>query len=82
LYDGRLKMTVKKTKCKSAKNTEPWYALNDEDILTVAEELEIKLSEEQIKKIKDIVPDYIDWFGAIETAINDICSQTRISASR
>ena len=63
-------MTAKKTRRKSAKITEPWYSLNDEDILTVAEELEIKLTKEQIERIKDIVPDYIDWFGAIESAIN------------
>jgi len=47
-----------------------WYGLTDEDIQTVADELEIKLSKSRMKKIKELAPDYIDWFSAIEMAIN------------
>jgi len=49
-----------------------WYALNDEDIRTVADELEVKLNGTQIKKIKERTPDHIDWFGAIEMAITEV----------
>jgi hypothetical protein len=48
---------------------EPWYSLEDEDILTVAENMEVKLTKAEILKVKELAPDYIDWFSAIENAI-------------
>ena len=49
-----------------------WYALNNEDIHRVADELDVKLNRTQIKKIKERAPDHLDWFGAIEIAINEV----------
>jgi hypothetical protein len=46
-----------------------WYALSNEDIQVVADDLEVKLNRAQIKVVQDIAPDYLDWFGAIEFAI-------------
>jgi hypothetical protein len=46
--------------------------LSDDDIHTVAEELDVNLNRAQINKIRDLAPEYIDWFGAIETAINEV----------
>ncbi|MFA5064074.1 MAG: hypothetical protein WC566_01225 [Dehalococcoidia bacterium] len=51
-----------------------WYTLNNDDIQTVAEELEVKLSKAQIKRIRELAPEHIDWFGAIEMAINEVIS--------
>jgi len=48
-----------------------WYTLNDDDIKTVAGELDVNLNRAQIKQIKEAAPHYLDWFGAIEQAIND-----------
>ena len=48
-----------------------WYTLNDYDIKTVADQLDVNLNRAQIKQIKEAAPDYLDWFGAIEQAIND-----------
>lgn len=31
--------------------------------------MEIKLTKAEIRKVKDVAPDYIDWFSAIENAI-------------
>jgi hypothetical protein len=50
-------------------SVEPWYSLEDQDILDVAEDMEVKLSKSEILKVKELAPDYIDWFGAIENAI-------------
>jgi len=50
-------------------STKPWYSLEDEDILTVAENMEVKLTKAEILKVKELAPDYIDWFSAIENAI-------------
>jgi len=49
-----------------------WYTLNNKDIHTVANELDVKLHRAQIKKIKELASDYLDWFGAIEIAINEV----------
>ena len=53
------------------------YSLEDDDILMVAEDLEVKLSKAQVEKIKEIAPDYIDWFGAIEAAIQEVVRKRR-----
>ena len=50
-------------------NIEPWYLLEEQDILRVVDEMEMKLSKAEIIKAKELAPDYIDWFGAIENAI-------------
>ncbi len=49
-----------------------WYKLSNEDIHTVADELDIKLNNTQIKEIIERAPDHLDWFGAIEIAINEV----------
>ena len=47
------------------------YSLNVEDIQQVAQEvLERKLTQKEISLIEDTIGDYIDWFDAIESAIN------------
>jgi hypothetical protein len=48
------------------------YSLNIEDLQTVAEEtLNRKLSATEIDLVKDKVGDYIPWFDAIQSAIED-----------
>jgi len=48
------------------------YYINVEDIQTVAEEkLGRDISEEELKLVEDKVGDYIGWFEAISTAINN-----------
>jgi hypothetical protein len=42
-----------------------------EDIQTVAQDvLERDLTEKELALVEESVGDYIDWFGAIESAIN------------
>ncbi|MGA2157969.1 MAG: hypothetical protein ABSG90_01995 [Dehalococcoidia bacterium] len=65
-------MAVEKAKQKIVTAPEPWYCLNDDDILMVAEEMDLKLNKAQITKVKNRAPDYIDWFSAIESAIAEI----------
>ncbi len=48
------------------------YSINVEDIQTVAvEEIQRQLTADEIKKVEQKVGDYIDWYGAIEMAINN-----------
>lgn len=48
------------------------YSLNVEDIQTVAlEEIERKLSSEEIKKINKSIADKINWYDAIANSINE-----------
>jgi hypothetical protein len=47
------------------------YSLNIEDVQTVAlEEIDRKLTATEIEKIKDLIGENIDWYGAILDAIN------------
>jgi hypothetical protein len=46
------------------------YSLNVEDVQNVAREiLKRKLTDKEILLVEDSVGDYIDWFSAIEHAI-------------
>ena len=46
------------------------YSINIEDIQNVAEEkLGRKLSKKELKIVEDKVGDYIDWYGAIDMAM-------------
>ncbi len=65
-------MAVKKVKHKTITAPEPWYSLNDDDILMVAEQMDLELTKAQITKVKNRAPDYIDWFSAIESAVAEI----------
>lgn len=48
------------------------YSINIEDIQAVAEEeLDRELTPKEIKMVEDKIGDYIDWFGAISSAIKD-----------
>ena len=48
------------------------YKLTVEDIQTVADEMfDRNLSNEEIEKVEDRIGDYINWYDAIENAIND-----------
>ena len=48
------------------------YSINIEDIQNVAEEkLGRKLAENELKIIEDKIGDYIDWYGAIDTAMQN-----------
>jgi len=48
------------------------YSINIEDIQNVAEEEHgRKLSEKELKIIEDKIGDYIDWYGAIDFAIQN-----------
>ena len=48
------------------------YLLNIEDIQTVSiEELNRELSEEEIEKIRDLIGEKIDWYGAILDSIHE-----------
>lgn len=48
------------------------YELIDEDVQNVSEEvLGKKLNQSEISRIKDVIAEKIDWFDAIESAINE-----------
>ena len=59
------------------------YSINIEDIQNVAEEeLGRKLSERELKIVADKIGDYIDWYGAIDLAIqNGILNRGENAAS-
>ncbi len=47
-----------------------FYSLNEEDIQNVAsQEIERKLSETEIERIKDLIASNINWYDAIANAI-------------
>ena len=55
------------------------YYLNEEDVQTVAvEELGRNLSSEEIKKIKDLIAEKINWYDAIAEAINEKISAVSV----
>lgn len=60
------------TKININNTNESWYSLDEEDILTVAEEMDVKLNKAQINKVIELAPEYINWFEAIEAAINNV----------
>ena len=48
------------------------YYMNAEDVQTVADEcLNRRLSDDEIEMIEDAIAERVDWFGAIEGAIQD-----------
>ncbi|HLE26345.1 MAG TPA: hypothetical protein VI935_11975 [Thermodesulfobacteriota bacterium] len=48
------------------------YSINIEDLQTVAEqELERELTDEEIKDVEKRLGDYIDWYGAIASTLNE-----------
>jgi hypothetical protein len=48
------------------------YSINIEDVQNVAEEeLARKLTKNELKIIEDKIGDYIDWYGAIDTVIQN-----------
>lgn len=48
------------------------YSINIEDVQNVAEEeLGRKLTKKELKIIEDKLGDYIDWYSAIDTAIQN-----------
>lgn len=52
------------------------YELIEEDVQNVSEEvLGRKLNQSEMSKIKDVIAEKIDWFGAIETAINKVITE-------
>ena len=49
------------------------YSINVYDLQNVAaQELDRELTEEEIEFIEKRLGDYIDWFGAISSAINEL----------
>lgn len=59
------------------------YSINIEDVQNVAdEELGRELSESELKIIEDKIGDYIDWYDAIYSAIqNEVLNVTEHPAS-
>lgn len=54
-------------------NDKTIYSLNEEDVQTVAlQEIERKLSPEEIKKIIPSIEKKINWYDAIADSINEI----------
>lgn len=54
------------------KKTKIIYSLNEEDIQTVAlQELERKLSPEEIKKVIPVIEQKINWYESIADSINE-----------
>jgi len=48
------------------------YSISIEDVQNVAEEeLGRKLAKKELKMIEDEIGDYIDWYGAIDIAIQN-----------
>ena len=57
-------------------NSKIIYSINIEDVQTVAkQELKRKLSEEELKMVELKLGDYIDWYEAINTTINEIAKE-------
>ena len=49
------------------------YSINIEDIQTVAEqELDRKLTEEELRLVENKLGDYVGWYEAILNAINEV----------
>lgn len=49
------------------------YSINVEDLQSVADqELDRELTEKEIKFVENRLGDYVDWYGAIASAINDL----------
>ena len=49
------------------------YSINVEDLQTVAEqELERELTDEEIKNVEKRLGEYIDWYGAIASTLNEV----------
>jgi len=49
------------------------YSINVEDLQTVADqELYRKLTGKEIEFVEEHLGDYVDWYGAIASAINDL----------
>ena len=49
------------------------YSINVEDVQNVADqELDRELTEKEIKFVEDRLGDYVDWYGAIASAISDL----------
>lgn len=49
------------------------YSINIEDIQTVAEqELDRKLTEEELRLVENKLGDYVGWYEAILHAINEV----------
>ena len=49
------------------------YSINVEDLQTVAEqELERELTAQEIKNVEKRLCDYIDWYGAIASTLNEV----------
>jgi hypothetical protein len=54
------------------KNSKIIYSLNVEDVQAVSnQELDRDLTEEEIKKIEDLIAEKISWYDAIVNAINE-----------
>ena len=48
------------------------YSINHQDIQTVAQETLMRdLNPIELKQVAGVLGDYVDWFGAIELAIQD-----------
>ena len=48
------------------------YSINIEDLQTVAEqEIERELTDEEIEKVEKRLGDYIHWYGAIASTLNE-----------
>jgi hypothetical protein len=49
------------------------YSINVEDLQNVADqELARELTEDELKKVENKLGDYIDWYGSIAAAIDNI----------
>ena len=49
------------------------YSINVEDLQTVAgQELERELTNEEIERVEKRLGDYIDWYGAIASTLNEV----------
>ena len=49
------------------------YSINVEDLQNVAEqELDRELTDKEIELIEKRLGDYVDWYGAITSAINEL----------
>ena len=54
-------------------NSKIIYSINIKDVQTVAkQELNRKLSDDELKMVEMKLGDYIDWYEAINTTINEI----------
>lgn len=72
-----------KAKTKKQQKDRIIYSINTQDVKDVLDDMpEVRLTARQLKMVEEKLGDYIDWYGALELAIQYAISQTRVRKKR